>query len=46
MIATNLNLIKDSKKYIDKLKENGNKIIIITGRDNGEYSNPYNLNII
>jgi len=42
-IATNLNLVKESKEYIDKLKKEGNKIIIITGRDNGEYLNPYQM---
>lgn len=42
-IAKNLDLVVDSKKYIDKLKNLGNKIYIITGRDNGEYSDPYNM---
>ncbi len=42
-VAINLDLIKDSKKYIDKLKEDGHSIYIITGRDNGEYSDPYNM---
>ena len=37
---------KDSAdKYITKLKEDGNEIYIITGRDNGEYSDPYNMTI-
>ncbi len=44
-VAINLDLIKDSKKYIDKLKEDGHKIIIITGRDNGEYGDPYNMTV-
>lgn len=39
-IATNLKPIKDSKETIDKLKADGNKIYIITGRDNEDYSNP------
>lgn len=39
-IAINLKPIYHAKKYIDKLKEDGNEIYIITGRDNGEYTNP------
>ena len=39
-IAKNLKPIYHSKKYIDKLKQDGNEIYIITGRDNGEYKNP------
>lgn len=39
-IAKNLKLIQGAKKYIDKLKQDGNEIYIITGRDNGEYTNP------
>lgn len=35
--------IKDCSKYIKKLKNNGNYICIISGRDNGEYSDPYNM---
>ncbi len=42
-IVINLSLIENSKKYIDKLKEDKNEIYIITGRNNGEYSNPYNM---
>ena len=44
-IATNLKPIHNAKKYIDKLKEDGNGIYIITGRDNGDYSNPYDMTI-
>ena len=44
-IAKNLKTIKDSKLIIDKLKENGNEIYIITGRDNGEYPNPREMTI-
>lgn len=44
-IATNLKPIHNAKKYIDKLKEDGNEIYIITGRDNGDYSNPYDMTI-
>lgn len=36
--------VKDgAKEYIDKLKADGHIIYIITGRDNGEYSDPYNM---
>ena len=42
-IAINLKPIKDSVKYINKLKEIGCKIYIITGRDNGDYSDPYSM---
>ncbi len=35
--------ITDCSKYIKKLKDNRNYICIISGRDNGEYSNPYNM---
>lgn len=42
-IAINLELIKDSKKYIDQLRKLGNEIYIITGRNNGEYSDPLNM---
>ena len=42
-IAMNLKPIKNSKEMIDKLKSEGNEIIIISGRDNGEYTNPYEM---
>ena len=42
-IAKNLKVKDGAKKYIDKLKEEGHYICIITGRDNGEYSDPYNM---
>ena len=39
-------MVKDkAKEYIDKLRNYGNEIYIITGRDNGEYSNPYDMTI-
>ena len=44
-IAVNLKPIKDSIKYIYKLKEIGCKIYIITGRDNGDYSDSYNMTV-
>lgn len=42
-IAKKLTLIEGSKEYIDKLRKDGHSIYIITGRDNGEYTNPYNM---
>ena len=39
-IAKNFKSINHSKEIIDKLKNDGNEIYIITGRDNGEYSEP------
>ena len=42
-IVKKLNPIEGAKEYIDKLKQDGHKIYIITGRDNGEYSNPYDM---
>ena len=41
-IIKKLNVKRDAKKYIDKLKNDGHYIYIITGRDNGEYLDPYN----
>lgn len=43
--AKKLKPIEDSSYYIKKLKEDGHKIYIITGRNNGEYTNPYELTI-
>lgn len=42
-IAENLEVKEDAKKYIDKLKKDGCNIYIITGRDNGEYKDPYTM---
>ncbi len=42
-LANLLEPIKDSSKYIKKLRDSGHYICIISGRDNGEYSNPYNM---
>lgn len=44
-ISTNLKPIKNCAKYIRKLKEIGCEIYIITGRDNGDYSDPYNMTV-
>ena len=41
-IVNKLNVKSGAKEYIDKLKEDGHSIYIITGRDNGEHSDPYN----
>ena len=42
-IAKNLKVIDKAPEYIKKLKEDGHEIYIISGRDNGEYSNPYEM---
>ena len=42
-IAIKLKPIHRATETIKKLKEDGNEIIIISGRNNGEYNNPYNL---
>ena len=42
-IAKTLKPIRESDKYIRKLKEDGNEIYIITGRENGEYTNPLEM---
>lgn len=44
-IAKKLEPIKDCSKYIKKLRKDDNSIIIISGRNNGEYSEPYNMTI-
>lgn len=41
--AKKLKPIEGSVYFIKKLKEDGHEIFIITGRNNGEYSNPYKL---
>ena len=40
-IANKLEPIKDAPKYIKKLKEDENEIYIFSGRNNGEYTKPY-----
>ena len=42
-IATNLKPINNSSYYIQKLKNDGNEIYIITSRNNGEYKEPLKL---
>ncbi len=42
-IAINLKAIEGASKYIKKLKQDGHTIYIISGRDNGEYTDPYNM---
>ena len=42
-IAKNLKVKDGAKEYIDKLIEDGHIVCIITGRDNGEYAEPYNM---
>ena len=42
-IAKSLEVKPGAKEYIDKLKEDGHMIVIITGRDNGDYADPWNI---
>ena len=42
-IAKKLGVIEGAKEYIDKLHDDGHIICIITGRNNGEYTEPYNM---
>ncbi len=42
-IAKKLGVIEGAKEYIDKLHDDGHIICIITGRDNREYTEPYNM---
>ena len=42
-IVKKLGVIEGAKEYIDKLHDDGHIICIITGRDNGEYTEPYNM---
>lgn len=37
--------IKECSEYIKELRDNGNYICIISGRNNGEYSDPYDMTI-
>ena len=42
-ITPSLDVIEDAKEYIEKIKNDGHTIVIITGRDNGEYKDPYTM---
>ena len=42
-IAKKLKVKEKAKEYIDRLHSDGHLIYIITGSDNGEYSEPYNM---
>lgn len=44
-LARLLQPIKDCSKYIKVLREKGYSIYIISGRNNGEYSDPYKMTI-
>ena len=44
-IVTNLDVVDKAPEYIKKLKELGHEIYIVTGRDNGEYSDPYKMTV-
>ena len=41
--AKKLKPLEDSSYYINKLREDGHEIYIISGRNNGEYTNPWKL---
>ncbi len=43
--AKKLKPLENSSYYINKLKEDGHEVYIITGRNNGEYANPYELTV-
>ena len=42
-IAKSLDVIDEAKETIQRLKDEGNTIIIITSRDNGDYTHPYEM---
>ena len=42
-IVKKLDVIEGAKEYIDKLHDDGHLICIITGRDNGDYTDPYSM---
>ena len=42
-ITPSLDAIEGASKYIKKLKQDGHTIYIISGRDNGEYTDSYNM---
>ena len=42
-ITPSLDVIEGASKYIKKLKQDGHTIYIISGRDNGKYTDPYNM---
>ena len=42
-ITKRLEVMDGAKEYIEKLHNDGHFIYIITGRDNGEYTDPYNM---
>ncbi len=44
-LSQSLDTIKGSVEFVNKLKEDGHKIYIITGRDNGEYADPYTVTV-
>ena len=44
-MAVHFELVKDAKKYMDKLKRDGHKIYIITGRNTRLFDNPEELTI-
>lgn len=45
IMASTFEVVEDASKYINKLRNEGNEIYIISGRANGEYSNPYDMTV-
>lgn len=44
-MANTFEAIENASKYINKLRNEGNEIYIISGRANGEYTNPYDMTV-
>jgi len=44
-MAYSFEAVENASKYINKLRNEGNEIYIISGRANGEYSNPYDMTV-
>lgn len=44
-IVTHLKVVDEAKEYIHQLKNFGYEIYIISGRDNGEYKDPYGMTV-
>lgn len=44
-IAKNLDIINNAPEYIEKLREKGYEIYIISGRDNEDYSKRYEMTV-
>ena len=44
-MANTFEAIENASKYINKLRNEGNEIYIISGRANGEYTNPHDMTV-